>query len=621
MLTLPYTSRDYESIFNGIKEIMQTIEPKIDVNADKANVETIIAKIIAGCVDTLSYNQDANILEAFPSTSRDARAVFDLLSIVGYTPKTARCCHLIMTLWNPSYIGERTYMPYSSISVDNKTFYCPDEFSCAPGMTTTVNWYQGALKSPDVRNNIKSETVTSFVDNYYPNLSINVIKNRLYKLPEEHTKIDSETIRIYTEDGTKLIYVENPYLTNITKSSFSIMPSVNKSGYSFMFSEDVAGGGLGENFYYFYLISEGYDVGNNIVPDFSGLAYDKEVPSFSQTYEAEAHKEPETADEARNNVVYEFGWRDTPKAIITKYDAERAVLQNFKYIAAVDVRDGNDYSKCDPKLFDIRVFCKVNEDYEQRMSLATADGIINRLQTHFNKFKMLPLNFTFRIDDIVLDIDAENYDVTQLYYWYPDITIYLKEQVDSQGAAAILNAVNEALFERYKTTNVGFNEVPRIVDILDTVQNASDMVLYLDVDGLYFIDSKGMEATKEDITCTFNEYIESQGEEDNVDYTYIMNTKEGTRRIMFNTVKIVNSFNEVIAYDNGDGVLMASGSYLDGVGSVDYETGKVTFKLKAPLAEGNELRIYYRQETPCYCEYINLDTKQGIKIALESLKP
>lgn len=618
MLTLPYISRDYEAIFNGIKEIMQTIEPKIDVNASKANIETIIAKIMAGCVDTLSFNQDSNILEAFPSTSRDARAVFDLLSIVGYTPKTARCCHLYMTLWNPSYIGEHIYMPFSSISVDNKVFYSPDKFSCAQGMTTTVDWYQGSLKSPDRRTNIKEES-SNFIENYYPNLSINVIKNRLYKLPEEHTKIDSKTIRIYTEDGSELTYVENPYLTNITKSSFSIIPSVNKSGYSFMFSEDVAGGGLGENFYYFYIISDGYDVGNNIIPDFSGLAIGNDIPNFSHTYEAESHEEPETADEARNNIAYEFGWRDTPKAIITKNDAERAVLQNFKYIAAVDVRDGNDYSKCDPKLFDIRIFCKVNEDYEQRMSLATADGIVNRLQTHFNKFKMLPLNFTFRIDNIVLDTDVENYDVTQLYYWYPEITVYLKEQVDSQGAAAVLNAINEALYERYKTTNVGFNEVPRIVDIIETVQNASDMVLYLDVDSMHYVDSQGIEATKEDITCTFNEYIENQG--DNLDYNITMNTKDGTRYIMYNTVKIVNSKNEVIAYDNGDGVLLTSGSYLDGQGSINYETGELKFTLKAPLAEGNELRLYYRQETPTYCEYISNNDKNGIQIALESLKP
>ena len=76
MLTLPYTSRDYEAIFEGIKEIIQTIEPKADVELDRANVESIIARIISGCVDTLSYNQDSNILEAFPSTAKNPRSVF-----------------------------------------------------------------------------------------------------------------------------------------------------------------------------------------------------------------------------------------------------------------------------------------------------------------------------------------------------------------------------------------------------------------------------------------------------------------------------------------------------------------------------------------------------------------
>ena len=70
MITLPYTDRDYETIFKDVKNIMQNIEPRLDVSMDKSNVESIIARVIAGCVDTLSYNQDANIVEAFPSTSK-----------------------------------------------------------------------------------------------------------------------------------------------------------------------------------------------------------------------------------------------------------------------------------------------------------------------------------------------------------------------------------------------------------------------------------------------------------------------------------------------------------------------------------------------------------------------
>ena len=399
MLTLPYTSRDYEAIFEGIKEIIQTIEPKADVELDRANVESIIARIISGCVDTLSYNQDSNILEAFPSTAKNPRSVFDLLSIVGYTPKTARACHVYMALWNPSFIGEYNYKPFNSISIDSKTFFNPDEFRCAQGITTKVDWYQGTVVGPDLRPISVTEDgeVPKFIDDYYPNLSINTIKNNLFSLPEEHTQIDSRTLRIYNEEGNLLTFVENPYMTNITKNSFSLLPSVNRNGYSLMFSKDVSGGACGENFYYWYIMPNGESVGGGLIPDFGGLAVDNQTPSFSYSYDVEPYKAAETAQEARENIVYEFGWRDTPKAIITKPDAERAVLQNFNQIAAVTVRDGNDYSGCDPSLFDVQIFCKVNETFEQKLSIATADGLKNQLMTHFNKFKALPMNLLYKI--------------------------------------------------------------------------------------------------------------------------------------------------------------------------------------------------------------------------------
>ena len=48
MITLPFTSRDYNAIFDSIKEIITSIEPRAEVSLDKANVESIIAKVIAG---------------------------------------------------------------------------------------------------------------------------------------------------------------------------------------------------------------------------------------------------------------------------------------------------------------------------------------------------------------------------------------------------------------------------------------------------------------------------------------------------------------------------------------------------------------------------------------------
>lgn len=149
--------------------------------------------------------------------------------------------------------------------------------------------------------------------------------------------------------------------------------------------------------------------------------------------------------------------------------------------------------------------------------------------------KCYPLQFSFHIDNIVTE---ENENTTELYYWYPDITIYLKEQVNAQEAAAIINSVTEALFKRFATTNMEYNQVPRIVDVIETVQNASDIILYLDIDGIYYIDSENKEATKTNITCSFIQTIPTQ---EGLDYELTLDTKNGTRNIMFNTVKIVNS--------------------------------------------------------------------------------
>lgn len=611
---LPYTSRDFNTTFNSIKDIITKIEPRAEVGLDNANVESIIAKIIAGCVDTLSYNQDANILEAFPSTTRDARAIFDLLSIVGYTPKTVQACHLTMTLWDPNYVKSVQYAPFTRLVVDGYDFYNPDSFECAKGVVTTTNWYQGKLIAPNIRNNITAISANNFVACYYPNLSSSVITNDIYILPSEHTNIDSRTIRVYTEDGNALTYVENPYLTNITSSSFSIIPVINSNGYALRFSKDVSSGSVSENLYYFYIRTDNVNVGTNLTPDFTNFDPNNKTTSFSYSYMVEAYKAAETAADARENIVYEFGWRDTPKAIVTKYDCERAILQNKSYVAAVDVRDGNNFSKADPNMLDVHAFIKLNEESELSLDVGSALAYKNKLMTYINKFKMLPLNIQLHIDNVVTQ-DGEL--TTKIYGWYPNITVYLKEQVDAQEAGAILYQINEALFERYKYENCNFNEVPRIVDVIETVQNATDMILYLDIDGIYYTDIKENKlVSKEEVTGSFTTKINIIP--DQTHYEIDLNTLENSRNIQYHTIKIVDSNNVVIGYDNGDGVIMSNTGYLDNYGSINYTTGKLAFDFSL-LPGGTEFYVYHKLEDPTWCKYIN-NSSNNIKIALESIK-
>lgn len=614
---LSYTSRDFNSTFKDIKDIITKIEPRAEVETDKANVESILTKIIAGCVDVLSYNQDANILEAFPSTARTPRAIFDLLSLVGYTPKTCRTCHVMMTLWDPSYVKAVRYEPFTEITFDGYKFYNPDMFECASGIVTPTQWYEGEVVTPTKRETAVTKDVDEFIKNYYPNLSTSVISNNEYDLPEAHTDIDSRTIRIYTDDGEALTYVENPYMTNITPSSFSIYPAINSNGYILRFSPDVATGALTENLYYFYVRTSGVNVGSGLTPDFSGLSIDNSNDtSFSYSYSVEQYKAAETAADARENIAYEFGWWDTPKAIVTKPDCERAILQQDDAVAAVDVRDANDFSKADSSKLEYHAFIKLKEDAELSLDVGSAMGHKNVLQTHLNKFKMLPLTVNLHIDNVPTE---ENEIVTHIYGWYPDVTIYLKEQVDAQEAGAILTQVNDALFERFKYINCNFNEVPRIVDIIDTIQNAVDIILYLDIDGVYYRDMiTGELVDKETVTGKFTTPLAVKETSDDQNYKITLNTLNKDRKIQSHTVKIVDSNNDEICYDNGDGTLISATGYLKEYGTVNYTTGEVKFTL-SQQPPGDTMYVYHKLEDPTWCKYINVGTK-SIKIALESLK-
>ena len=235
--------------------------------------------------------------------------------------------------------------------------------------------------------------------------------------------------------------------------------------------------------------------------------------------------------------------------------------------------------------------------------------------THINKFKMLPLDYSIHIDNVKTTPDEL---VTELYYWYPDITIYLKEQVTADEAGAILQQVTAALRKRYQYKNVNFNEVPRIVDVLETVQNASDIILYLDIDGINYVDNSFNPVTKEQVTCAYTDKVAIT---DSLEYDIKLNTSNETRNIQYHTVKIVDANNVVIGFDNGDGLILSQTGYLAEYGTIDYTTGELKLKFKdyPPTGRESAIYIYYKQETPTFCRYLT-STGNDIKIALESIK-
>ena len=226
-----------------------------------------------------------------------------------------------------------------------------------------LNGIKDKLIAPNLRENYVSSE--NHLDKYYPNLSTSVIKDDIYILPANHDRIDSRTIRIYTADNRKLNYVENPYSVYTKTMSFSLLPTVNSTGYSLVFSRDISSGTISESLYYFYIQSEGYDIANNSTPDFSTLGSGIQ---FAYSYAQESSQNAETADEARKRIATEFDYRDAPKAIITAYDAERAILQLIDIVAAVCVKDVNNYTQSVANTY--HAFIKTTETAENNIAMS-----------------------------------------------------------------------------------------------------------------------------------------------------------------------------------------------------------------------------------------------------------
>ena len=200
------------------------------------------------------------------------------------------------------------------------------------------------------------------------------------------------------------------------------------------------------------------------------------------------------------------------------------------------------------------------------------------------------MTIKLHIDDIVETyIDEEtNEEITEpatdIYFWYPNVTLYLKKQVDAQEAGSILTSVYNALYDKYSYTNVGFNEIPKVTDVISTIQNASNFISYIDYDGIILEDKTGISVIKQEITRSYTKDVEITA-----DATYTIDLGVGNYgNIQYNTVKIVDSNNNVIGYDNGNESILSQNNYLASPGTIDYTTGEITLEF-ATLPVGSKI--------------------------------
>lgn len=625
MQLLSYTSRDYSEIFSELAKIAESIDPRVAISEDRGNPETIITKLLSAASDMLSFNLDRTVLECFPSTVTQRDSAMDIFSVIGYIMHRYVSSRADLEIYNRVVAQDLIIYPYETFSTTNEIQFCNLKVIDIPGnqAMSNVPVYAKVVEGIPVKP-IEIENwsfpLNHWTDKYDYNLSVDNIVD--CKLKMEDTDFDPETIYIRDENKQEWTYIKNPFMVNTNSSQFSVLE--DPTGVYLIFSKNIYSG-QSDRLKMFYLRSSGEN--GQILEDrlgFSGVAYGVAPPHEAFRPELTIyHKKStegynlETPSMAREGSAIEFGFRQSTNSLITGYDFERSVAQ-LPFVAAVKAVDRNSFLLGLSDKFSGHIFVILNEDYEARLSEYTAISFISQVNSHIvNDYKLLPLELNIHIDDQPVTTDPDEI-LTKIYTWYPNITIYTRRAIYQSEATEILGAVNKALLERYKNRNVDFNELPLIRDIIDTVQNAHELIEYLDIDGFRVMtSSKDPNFTpervkKSDVTCKFLETLEIDYNKKSWDLNLTVEDSLGNHRnIQPHSVHLTNESGQPVARDNGDGLFISDSGYMDEIGTIDYKTGELKFSLSVSPA-GNEMYLEYKQETPTFCKFRGITDKVRI---------
>lgn len=626
---LSYTSRDYTEVFSELAKIAESIDPRVAISEDRGNPETIITKLLSAVSDMLSYNLDRTVLECFPSTVTQRHSAMDIFSVIGYIMHRRVSSRADLEIYNRVIAQDLIIYPYQLFTTNNGIKYCNLNVIDIPGNQTATDIpvyaqvVEGEPVTPIELENW-SFPLNHWTDRYDYNLNVNNIVDG--KLKMEDLDFDPTTIYIRDENKQEWTYIKNPFMVNTNSSQFSVLE--DPTGVYLVFSKNIYSG-QSDNLKMFYLRSSGKE--GQVLEDrlgFSGTAYGTAPPyeafqpelTIFHPKSSEGY-DIETPSMAREGSAVEFGFRQSTNSLITKYDFERAVAQ-LPFVAAVRADDQNSFTGISDK-FSGHIFVILNEDKEANLSEYTAISYINQVNSHIVRdFKLLPLELNIHIDDQPVTTDP-NEILTKVYTWYPRITIYTRRTIYQSEATEILSAVDKALLERYKNRNVDFNELPLIRDIIDTVQNAHELIEYLDIDGFVVMtSSKDPNITPErvkktDVTCKYQEVL-TVGQ--SLEWELALNTEDSLgnhRNVQPHSVHLTTEDGDPIARDNGDGLFISDTGYFDEIGTIDYKTGELKFKLNI-FPSGNEMYIDYRHETPTFCKFRGITEK--VKIGRECFR-
>ena len=223
---LKYTSKDYNSIFDDLMNIIPSLTDKW-TNTEDGDPGVVLVKLMSALGDMLSYNMDKQALEYYSPTVTQRKNASKLFNLIGYKMHWYQSATNTITVTNQYQIEEHfNYVTEyeNKVAEDDKTNVAKEYFKTYLYSTRTSNYYPDTFINKLISNcgNNLSEDSAEYIDFEMSVDLYNYLKEIYDNIIQENTI----TINNYISDIDKTINVSG---SGSSVNNYIIVPTTNRS--------------------------------------------------------------------------------------------------------------------------------------------------------------------------------------------------------------------------------------------------------------------------------------------------------------------------------------------------------------------------------------------------------
>ena len=224
---LKYTSKDYNSIFDDLMNIIPSLTDKW-TNTEDGDPGVVLVKLMSALGDMLSYNMDKQALEYYSPTVTQRKNASKLFNLIGYKMHWYQSATNTITVTNQYQIEEHfnyvTKYENATSETDEKTNIAKEYFKTYLYSTRTSNYYPDTFinKLISICGNNLTENSAECIDFEMSVDLYNYLKEIYDNIIQENTII----INNYISDIDKTINVSG---SGSSVNNYIIVPTTNRS--------------------------------------------------------------------------------------------------------------------------------------------------------------------------------------------------------------------------------------------------------------------------------------------------------------------------------------------------------------------------------------------------------